>query len=352
VDVGWARRNYYEELLRQVVPIGAAAGSVSVSVLDEALNPVTTIGDIADGVVRERTFPQAFYDVSQATVFPPASGSNEWRLRVIAAPSGQNRLDRAGGTLMLMAAAAGGLLVALLATVRVARNNAQVTALKSEFVSTVTHELKTPIAGIQLVADSLAAGRYAAPETVREYGTLLSLETRRLTHLLENLLAYARLSDVSQAYVFERLDPGELVDDALGRCDLRLSELGFLVDHVGSHDMPRVRADRSAMVQVLENLIDNALNYSGTARTLSVSTRNDGDMVEIMVRDRGPGIPSDELPNVFDKFFRGRHARTGGSGLGLTIAHRIVSDHRGTMHIESPADGGTAVRLRLPVDQP
>lgn len=138
------------------------------------------------------------------------------------------------------------------------------------------------------------------------------------------------------------------MDEALDRCRLRIAELGFAIDNLVPTDLPRVWGDRSAIVQVLENVLDNALNYGGDDRTLTIAGHADGAGVNLAVHDTGPGIPPEELPHVFDKFFRGRHAATGGSGLGLTISRRIVTDHGGRLEIESARGHGTTVRLVLP----
>lgn len=350
VNLEWVRLHYFGDLIAQVPGIGSVPDGPSVHVFDgQGVMVAATAGPPAGGVTTEREFPLSFFDPALVPASNRPSDIESWRLRVAVAQGGSPMAaDATRRMFVLIGLAAAAAMVGLFLAIRAVRVTAEVAALKSEFVSTVTHQIKTPIAGMKLVAETIAMGRCTSPDTMREYGTLLSLEAGRLTKLVENLLAYARLSDVSQAYSLERLEPSELVDEALQRCGLRIAELGFSIDNTVPPHLVRIEADRSAIVQVIENVIDNAIAHSAGARTLAVSGRADGDSVQLAVCDSGPGIPADELPHVFDKFFRGRQASSGGSGLGLTIAGRIVKDHGGRIEIESAPGAGTTVRIILP----
>jgi two-component system, OmpR family, phosphate regulon sensor histidine kinase PhoR len=223
--------------------------------------------------------------------------------------------------------------------------------MKSDFVSSVTHELKTPLSSIRLIADTLASGRYDSPEKIRDYARLLSKESKGLTRLLDNLLTYARLSDVRNAYSFEAVHVGELIDDALERFRGLLLEQQFAVEVEAPADVPPVRVDRLALGQVLENLIDNAVKYSRPdgVRSLHISARSNENHVIIRVGDRGTGIHEDEIGRVCEKFFRGRGATSGGSGLGLAIVRQIIEAHRGRLAIDSRVGEGTRVDIFLPL---
>jgi signal transduction histidine kinase len=253
-------------------------------------------------------------------------------------------------TFVLISCATLALLASLLFILRAARTRAELATMKSEFVSAVTHELKTPLALIRLVAETLERGRYNSGETIREYATLLSKETARLGRLIDNLLTYSRLSDVRQIYTFEAIEVQDLIEDALDQFRPRLKELGFQLSVDIAADLPAVRADRAAMSQVFENLVDNAIKYSNGRRELRISASRapDAHEVEIMVRDAGPGIPAEDLARVFEKFYRGRGAKTSGSGLGLSIARRVVESHGGGIELSSRLGDGTTVNVRLP----
>jgi two-component system phosphate regulon sensor histidine kinase PhoR len=222
------------------------------------------------------------------------------------------------------------------------------TAMRSDFVSSVTHELKTPLANIRAMADTLAR-RPITTDTIRDYAELLMQEAKRLGRLVDNLLAYARVTDVTEVYSFEPVALAELVDDVLQNFRHPLAERAFQVTVDMPLDLPLVRADRTAMMLVLDNLVDNAIRYSAGERYLRISAGRDGANVRIEVQDRGVGISPEELPNVRRKFVRGRLARTDGSGLGLAIVSRIVADHKGTFVLESTVGSGTTARICLPM---
>jgi signal transduction histidine kinase len=222
------------------------------------------------------------------------------------------------------------------------------TAMRSEFVSSVTHELKTPLANIRAMADTLVR-RPIGGETVRDYAELLMQEAKRLTRLVDNLLAYARVTDVTDVYSFEPVAPAELVDDVLQNFRHQLSERGFTVELDIPVDVPLVRADRTAMMLTLDNLVDNAIRYSPGPQFIRITARRDGANVVIEVQDHGAGIPPQELSTVRRKFARGRWAGAGGSGLGLAIVSRIVADHKGTFELDSEPGTGTKAKVYLPI---
>jgi len=233
--------------------------------------------------------------------------------------------------------------------VRAVQARADLAELRSEFVASVTHELKTPIATIRAIGDTLVKGRVSEPHAMREYAQLLVHQAKHLTRLVDNLLAYARITDLTEAYCFEALSAGEMVHDVVRRFSSQLNENGFRLDVDVPPNLPSVRADRTAMELLLDNVIDNAMRYSTDERHIAIVGHDDSDHVALTVRDRGVGIPAHELQSVTRKFFRGRGAASGGSGLGLAIAHRIVTDHGGTLHIASAVRDGTTGTVPLPV---
>ena len=246
-----------------------------------------------------------------------------------------------------MTGAAAASLIGVVLVSRTLRATAELAEMKSEFVSTVTHDLKTPLALIRLVSETLSLGRYSSPESIRTYARLLSTEASRLTLRIENLLSYARLTDARDRYRFEDIDLLETVQESLRRAAPRLNELGFELDS-NLTDAPIVRGDRLALLQVLDNLIDNAIKYSGTGRVIEVGTAADETIAFVSIRDRGIGIPDDEKAHIFEKFYRGRNTDVAGSGLGLAIARRVIQDHGGSIQVASRADGGTSVTIGIP----
>ena len=353
VDLQWVRDHYFAELVREIARIGGHEETVSLAVVDDTGAVVAATGGAAPGSpALGRAFPLQFFDPAMRSLLPPDSRTPaEWTARaaiedvtLAAATRGAQR------TLVLLSLAALAGMVGLLFTARAVAARAELAAMKSEFVATVTHELKAPVAVIRLAGDTLAAGRYASAETVAEYAQIASREASRLARLVDNLLTYARVSDVRREYHFEGLDVAELVDDVVVRFRPRLDELGFETVVDVPLDLPPIRADRAAVFQVLDNVVDNAIKYSTDRRSLHVSARADGATMRLEVTDRGRGIPEAERPHVFDRFYRGRGVAPGGSGLGLAIVRRVVADHGGRVEIASRVGEGTTVTLILPVE--
>ena len=350
VNLAWVRRAYFPELTRQVAQIGAPDAGLSLDIVDEDATAAVHGPGEGGTVTTRRAFSMSFFDPALVELDPPPDLSRRsWavEVRMNDAALGQ-ALRGANRTLAIAALAAGTLVLGLVLSVRAARASARLAEMRSEFVSTVTHELKTPIATIRAAGDTLAHGRLTDPEVKQEYAALVVQESKRLTRLVDNLLAYSRLTDVTEAYLFEPLSVGTLIEDSLQGFGAQLDAAEFRVDVDVPADVPPIRADRTAIILALDNLIDNAIRYSRDVRALHLDARVDAGRVVVRVHDRGIGIPPEELPQVTRRFFRGRDATSGGSGLGLAIATRIISDHDGRLTIESTLGEGTTVLLILP----
>lgn len=372
VNLPWVREHYFPELTRQVARI-AADPDLGVSVVDDRGQPVVgSPGGAAENMIVKRAFPLSFFDPWLVALDPPQDLSRaSWDVQVrmdtdatlSATITGVNR------TLIFSAAAASVLALGLVLTARAVRESERLTALRSEFVSTVTHELKTPIATIRAAGDTIVRGRITSAEGLREYATLVVQEAKRLGRLVDNLLAYARITDVTELYHFDAIDVRALVDDAMQEFGAQVSADKFERLIEIPPDLPPVWGDPAALRLVLHNLIDNAIRYSGQSRWLHIAARAaEGSRVEIAVSDRGIGIPEDEVDQVTRRFYRGRRTTAGsatpeiadgagtggsataGSGLGLAIVHRIIMDHSGTLNIRGNTPAGTTVTIVLPVE--
>lgn len=354
VSLPWVRAHYFEELTRQVSSIGGSPDDLVLAILDEHGTVVTETSPRRGRLVKTRAFPLVFFDAALLPRLPPGRPEFPvWTARVSASGDGAQAAAGLGAQRLfaLIALAAAATLAALLLTIVAIRAHAQLAAMKSDFVSAVTHDLKTPLSAIRLVADTLAQGRYGSHSTVTDYARLLGKESVRLGRLIDNLLAYARINDVERFYTFGVLHLADVVEDALDSFHDRLAELKFDVRVDVDPDLPPVRADRSALLHVIDNLIDNAVKYSGSSRMLRIAAHCREGVVQLSVADRGSGIRADEQPRVFEKFYRGRTVRAGGSGLGLTIAARIVEAHGGAIDITSAPGEGTTVQVTLPVSR-
>jgi signal transduction histidine kinase len=349
VNLKWVRQSYFSDILSQVAPIATRGNGLDISVLDDRGTRVW--GHESGRASLEREFPLLFLDPSVSMV---ALGSDPavrtWTIRTSQSTDSALLGAAQGADEMLLAAGAAALTLALglILAIRAVRAGVALTAMRSDFVSSVTHELKTPLANIRAMSETLVR-RPIGGETVRDYAELLMQEARRLTRLVDNLLAYARVTDVTEMYSFEPVAPTELIDDVLQNFRHPLVERGFEVDVDASADVPLVRADRTAIMLALDNLVDNSIRYSPDRRFIRLSARRDGQNVVIEIQDRGVGISAEELSIVRRKFARGKMARADGSGLGLAIVSRIVADHKGTLVLESEPGTGTTARVYLPM---
>jgi signal transduction histidine kinase len=350
VNLEWAREHYFSELTRQVLSISSDGPGVTFSIFDDRNVPVVGAALATSGLaISRRTLPLAFFDPLQSR------SSNlevrNWTILASAAVSPVSPvlmpgLDLALGIAMLAAVA---LALSLVLTARAMRTGAQLAEMRADFMSSVTHELKTPIASIRAMADTLVRGRLRDSSAQREYAAVVVQETRRLSRLVDNVLAHARITDVADVYSFERIDVDELVDTALAGFKYQLQQGQFAVTLDLPPDLPAIHADRPAMDLLLDNLIDNSIRYSNGNRELRIACRVDGGLVALRVSDSGIGIESRDLERVTQKFVRGQNAPKGGSGLGLAIVERIANDHGGKLSIWSWVGHGTTVEVTLPI---
>jgi len=352
VNLPWARENYFKDLVGQVARIEGNGRDLRFTVLDERGNPVAgSITDATSALAARRVFPMAFFDPLVVAIDPPqdlqvtswtAIVTAEGDITLAATERGARRTLYVAGGMALA------LTVGLVLSVQAGRASARLADMRSDFVSAVTHELKTPIANMRAISETLASPR-STLEMSREYGRMGIREAMRLTRLVDNLLAYARITDVADAYCFEPVALETIVDRSLQEFAPLLTDGGFELHVDLPEELPRVRADRTALGLMLNNLVDNAIRYSKDRRSLTIVARQRGASVILEVRDQGIGIPEGEIGRVTRKFFRGRNAIAGGSGLGLAIVDRIVADHSGSLEIQSVVGTGTTVVVTLPV---
>jgi signal transduction histidine kinase len=348
VNLNWVREHYFGPLLAQIGRIGGADDSLTLAVIDNHRMVVaSTSAAKADAVHIERRFPFVFLDQNMllsATARPKPALDFLVAVYGTAGASAQSALSGASRMLALIAVAAIASVIALLQTVRAVRANVRLATMKSDFVSAVTHELKTPVATVRLIGDTLVRGRYP-PEAIQEYARLLSQEAARLTSSIDHLLTYA--SYVSRQTERVSIDLADLVDDALDHFRPALVEAGVETNVDVTRELPRVSVDPKAVTQVIEIIIDNAMKYSGESRTFDITAATEGSFVRLTIKDHGIGIHPDDLSHVCDRFFRGRNARASGSGLGLAIAKRIMQHHDGDLRVRSVLGAGTEVDVAM-----
>jgi signal transduction histidine kinase len=225
--------------------------------------------------------------------------------------------------------------------------------LKSDFVSNVSHELKTPLALIRLFAETLELGRVRGPEKMQEYYGTIRKESERLTGLINNLLDFSRIEAGGKQYRFERTDLAGLVGQAIGAYRYQLDEKGFQVEETLAGDLPQVFVDRESYSLCVLNLLDNAVKYSGDSRHVAVRLQRENGCLRLEVEDRGIGIGRKDQPHIFEKFFRAGDPlvhTTKGSGLGLSLVKHVAQAHHGSVSVESSPGQGSKFILKVPID--
>jgi signal transduction histidine kinase len=238
-------------------------------------------------------------------------------------------------------------------TLRTASREVRLSQLKSDFISNVSHELRTPLASIQAFGELLRRGRVGDADKAAQYGGFIETESRRLGHLINNVLDFSRLESGGRAYRIERADLGVLVEEAVAPFEAQAREAGFRLELERPAGAPiLVDVDRQALGQAVGNLVDNAMKYSGSSREVRVRVERAGGRAQVAVRDFGIGIARAEQPKIFDRFHRvasGLVHDVRGTGLGLSIVRQIVAAHGGEVTVSSePGEGSTFV-LSLPL---
>ncbi len=329
---------------------------LTVTILDGANRVVFPSGGRAPAAyVDERPFPLVFFETElQPYIAPEDRKPETWRLRtgygdqsiadIIAARERPQRT--------LMALLAGVLALGVFFVVRAAAREVRVADMKSNFVSSVSHDLKTPLALIQLFAETLELGRLKSTERANEYYRIINSEARKLTRLINNLLDFSRIEAGLRRYKREPADLTDLTRQVLESLESQFRHNKFNVSlHLEDGDVPVV-IDKEAAEQALENLLSNAMKYSPDNREISVTvTRGDGYGV-VRVADHGIGIPARLHRKVFRKFFRVQtDAGTGpqGTGLGLAIVDHVMRGHHGFVHVVSEPGRGSTFSLHFPL---
>ena len=224
----------------------------------------------------------------------------------------------------------------------------RLSALRADFVSLVSHELRSPMAAVIGAARTLQGRwRELTAEQRQSFLALIGDETSRLANLIGDVLDTSRIEAGTFSFTFSDVDLAELLRDVVAAAELAQDEVALSTQVSGS--LPQVRGDRERLRQVIQNLIDNAVKYSSAGSCVRVNaTAEDGGVV-IDVADEGPGIPLEDQQLIFEKFGRsGGGAAKPGSGLGLFIARSIAEAHGGSLEVESVPARGSVFRLELP----
>ncbi|WP_066300153.1 sensor histidine kinase [Arthrobacter luteolus] len=221
--------------------------------------------------------------------------------------------------------------------------------MRNDFVANVSHELKTPVGAISLLAEAID-GAAADEEAVRRFAKRMNKEAVRLAALVQDIIELSRLQGADMADHAEPVDINELVSHAVEANRLPAENRNITLVVGGTAENP-VYADGPMLTTAFRNLIDNAIRYSPEGSQVGVGIRSRDGLAQITVTDRGPGIPAEDQERVFERFYRldsARSRNTGGNGLGLSIVKHVVSNHGGEISLWSQPGQGSTFTVRLP----
>ena len=347
-DIGRIVKDTFPSLYTEAPIAGVVSRQTRVDVVDEEgriiFGPPLRSGEFTVGV----PFPTTLYN---------------WRLQV--APTAgeelasrvQNRrlLELVMVTLSCIVVVAGVAMILI-----AAERERRMSALKSDFVANVSHELKTPLALVRMFGEMLQSGRVASEEKRQEYLDIIVQESERLSSLIENVLDFAKVERGRDSYEFAEGDVGDAVSRAANVYRYRAEREGVELEVEVAGDLPRARIDERAIQLAVINLVDNALKYASEGKHITVRATHEDHAIAVRVIDQGPGVPAEDRERIFERFVRGTrlqgagHAQVRGSGIGLALVKHIAESHGGRAWVESadagnvPAGQGSTFVLRIP----
>ncbi len=329
-------------IAREWIPdeMDVVTGKRRVAILDEVARPVYGERQSATPYQYEASLGKTLY---------------AWRIQItprnVAELRAQAETERILGVLLVPVSTviiALGLAVVWLSV----RAEQRASQMKSDFIANVSHELKTPLSLIRMFGELLATGKHKGDAMAREYGGIITRESERLTHLIDNVLDFARLERGKASYSFAEGRLEEVVERALDVFQHRLEKEKLRLRTEIEPDLPPVRMDEDAMTLVLLNLVDNAVKYAGDGGEVSVRLRRAPGAVALAIADHGSGIAPEEQRRIFERFYRATSARARnvrGSGIGLALVKHIAEAHGGRVEVDSTPGRGSTFTVYIPV---
>jgi len=306
----------------------------------------------------ENSGPTAAVGISWFPLLRETPPSDDWQLVVrhrrggplgaFVADMERRGLALSFGALFLLVLSLSMLVITSIRAQRLAR-------LQMDFVTAVSHELRTPLTIIGSAADNIATGVVDSQSQLQEYGSVIGEQTSRLSGLVERVLLFAATRDGQQRYVTQSLFPAEIVDAVLASTEGLIRAAQFTIERDVPSEVPPIIGERLAVSQCIENLITNAVKYSRDERWIGIRARvveldNRERQVQINVSDRGIGIAAEDLPHIFEPFYRSpsvRRSQVHGTGLGLALAKQVAESMGGTLTVDSERGRGSTFTLSL-----
>ena len=242
------------------------------------------------------------------------------------------------------------IMVGVFYTLRYVLRETRTARLKSDFVSFISHELKTPLAAIKMFTETLREGRVSGEEEQQECLELIERESDRLSSLIDKVLAYSKVESEQKAFQFGSCNMAEVVDEAISLFHAHTSDRPREVKLHSVQDISNIQMDRASMIEVVLNLLSNAAKYSPSETDIIVNIRETVDEITVDVVDKGVGIPKRDHRRIFEKFFRSDDLLTReveGTGLGLAFSRYIAKVHNGDIRVSSQPESGSVFTLQL-----
>jgi two-component system sensor histidine kinase SenX3 len=346
-STGYDTGGSMSELLQRVVS-AAPIGVVVIGTSREIVISNQRAGEL--GLVHERVVDDRVWSAAQRTLISGADGDIDL-LVLVGSPPGRRGLS-VRGHVRLLRAEEPRLAVVYLDD---QSEQARMEASRRDFVANVSHELKTPVAAMGVLAEAMLESA-DDPDTSQRFGRKLLTESQRLAGMIGELIELSRLQGAERLPDLVRVDVDTVVQEAISRYKVAADTADITVNTDDPTDFA-VLGDQPLLVTAVANLISNAIAYSPDGSSVSISRRRYRDSVEIAVTDRGIGIAKADQERVFERFFRVDKARsrtTGGTGLGLAIVKHVAANHNGTIRLWSRPGTGSTFTLSIPVcpDEP
>jgi len=315
--------------------------------------------DIAVGILSDKDSLLFYMDTQQVSEHLVAESFKEsfhnWKVALFDR-SGKTIEQLAGGEKRLYLALFLGILAVMLIGIivlaRAVIHETEVSRMKSEFVSNVTHELKTPLSLIRMFGETLDSGIVTEEGKRKEFYSIIRKESERLTHLIDNVLDFSRMETDKKEYNFQETDLVLLVRHSLEAYKFHIRDKGFEIVSILPEEPVMVKIDKDAISQAVLNLLSNSVKYSDENKYMKIEVRRNSDSSIISITDQGIGIARGELKKIFDKFYRVPNKstrQTQGSGLGLTLSRSIVEAHNGTITVASEPGKGSTFTISIPL---
>lgn len=241
------------------------------------------------------------------------------------------------------------LLIGAWVVYRYIRKEIKLAQIKSDFVSNVSHEIKTPLALINMYSETLEMGRISSEEKKIAYYKTINKEARRLSRMVDKILSFSKIENGKREYIFSQTDINEIVERVISTYQHHFKNSNFTCNFNLAENLPLINVDEEAIIDALNNLIDNAIKYSANVKLIEINTGIKANRVFVEVKDSGIGIQEKDQTLIFDKFYRvtdgnlAHHAK--GSGIGLNIVKHIIDSHHGEIEIQSSYGNGSTFTL-------